>query len=69
MPGPHLETDDIEQLRRQFKAWIGGVHARLLGLTVPDCPFQSRTAEGDSWEDAFDFVDRYVKLIEAKNRK
>jgi hypothetical protein len=64
MPAPLIETDDIEVLRTQFAAWMEGVESRFLGLSVPDCPHEPRTAAGDAWENGWGVCDQRLKYLD-----
>lgn len=63
MPRLLIETDDIEVMRTQFQAWMDGVNARFLGLTVPECPHSPRTAAGDAWENGWDVCNQRLKEL------
>lgn len=69
MPLPLLETDDIEVLRTQFRAWMDGVSCRFLGLQVSDCPHEPRTAAGDAWENGWGVVNRHLEDIRNRGKQ
>jgi hypothetical protein len=62
MPVPILDTTDADQLRRQFSAWMQGVEARLLDIPLHKNPHPARSAQGDAWENAWERVDRGLRM-------
>lgn len=55
MPLPSFESQDIEFLRRQFKAWVQGAESRANQFCqLSDNPHPARSPEGDAWENGFE---------------
>jgi hypothetical protein len=64
MPIPMIDEAHPEVLRRQFHAWIDGARSRARGLPLTDMPWQTRSAEGDAWENGWEVVDMELECAE-----
>lgn len=60
MPYPLINTDDIELLRVQFRAWMDGVHACGAGIELYENPHTARSAAADSWGNGWEVMNQYT---------
>lgn len=68
MPIPILDTQNIEQLKAQFEAWMSGARSRARGLPLQEMPHPTRTAKGDAWENGWEVIDQELNDSKALGR-